>query len=129
MDWSSPWREWLHENPYGIEWDKTQNGPQSFKNTLKSASQLIDEAYKRGKGLPGVDTGFSGLNRFLGGLNKSDLIVLAGRPSMGKTALATNIAYFAAKKIKESQEKSSVAFFSLDKYAKAFMDWRSCIDA
>ena len=49
------------------ERDKTQNGPQSFKNTLKSASQLIDEAYKRGKGLPGVDTGFSGLNRFFSG--------------------------------------------------------------
>ena len=98
------------------ERDKTQNGPQSFKSTLKSASQLIDEAYKRGKGLPGVDTGFSGLNRFLGGLNKSDLIVLAGRPSMGKTALATNIAFRASKAT--SQKNEPVLFFSLEMSAE-----------
>ncbi len=94
------------------ERDKAENGPQNFKNTLKSATQLIDEAHKRGKGLPGVDTGFSGLNRFLGGLNKSDLIVLAGRPSMGKTALATNIAFRASKA--SSQAKEPVLFFSLE---------------
>jgi len=94
------------------ERDKTENGPQSFKTTLKSATQLIDEAHKRGKGLPGVDTGFSGLNRFLGGLNKSDLIVLAARPSMGKTALATNIAFKAAKI--SDEKKEPVLFFSLE---------------
>ena len=64
--------------------------------------------------MPGVDTGFKRLNGFLGGLNKSDLIVLAGRPSMGKTALATNIAFNAAQKIQENGSKSSVAFFSLE---------------
>ena len=51
--------------------------------------------------LSGVDTGFSGLNRQLGGLNKSDLLVLAGRPAMGKTALATNIGFNAAKSSKD----------------------------
>ena len=50
----------------------------------------------------------------LGGLHKSDLVILAGRPSMGKTALATNIAYNAAQNILKRQEKSSVAFFSLE---------------
>ena len=94
------------------ERDKVENGPQSFKTTLKAATQLIDEAHKRGKGLPGVDTGFSGLNRFLGGLNNSDLIVLAARPSMGKTALATNIA-FKASKI-SNDKKEPVLFFSLE---------------
>ena len=59
----------------------------NFKLHLKLATELINDAYKRGSELPGVDTGFKRLNGFLGGLNKSDLIVLAGRPSMGKTAL------------------------------------------
>ena len=49
----------------------------------------------------------------LGGLHNSDLIIIAGRPSMGKTALATNIAFNAAQKLQESGKKSAVAFFSL----------------
>ena len=56
-------------------------------------------AMKNDEGIVGVPTGLSELDEKLGGLHKSDLIILAGRPSMGKTALATNIAYFAAKKI------------------------------
>ena len=79
------------------EKDKVDNGPQKFQVSLKLATELINDAYQRGSELPGVDTGFKRLNGFLGGLNKSDLIVLAGRPSMGKTALATNIAFKAAK--------------------------------
>ena len=47
----------------------------------------------------------------LGGLHNSDLIIIAGRPSMGKTALATNIAFHAAQKLQENGKKSSVAFF------------------
>ena len=58
--------------------------------------------------------GLTDLDEKLGGLHKSDLIILAGRPSMGKTALATNIAYNAAQHIFKRQEKSSVAFFSLE---------------
>ena len=47
----------------------------------------------------------------LGGMHKSDLIIIAGRPSMGKTALATNIAFHAAKNIQDKGEKSCIAFF------------------
>ena len=63
------------------------------------------------QGLVGVPTGLTDLDEKLGGLHKSDLIILAGRPSMGKTALATNIAYNAAQNILKRQDKSSVAFF------------------
>ena len=58
-----------------------------------------------------MPTGLSDLDEKLGGLHKSDLIILAGRPSMGKTALATNIAYNASQHILKRQEESSVAFF------------------
>ena len=68
-------------------------------------------AMKNDKGIVGVPTGLKDLDEKLGGLHKSDLIILAGRPSMGKTALATNIAYNAAQNILSDQVKSSVAFF------------------
>ena len=61
-----------------------------------------------------MPTGLSELDEKLGGLHKSDLVILAGRPSMGKTALATNIAYNAAQYILKDKKKSSVAFFSLE---------------
>ena len=66
---------------------------------------------KSDRGIVGVPTELTDLDEKLGGLHKSDLIILAGRPSMGKTALATNIAYNAAQNILSRQEKSSVAFF------------------
>ena len=63
------------------------------------------------QGLVGTHTGLKDLDEKLGGLHKSDLIILAGRPSMGKTALATNIAFNAAQNILSRQDKSSIAFF------------------
>ena len=105
--------EKAEENLFNLaEKDKVDNGPQKFQVSLKLATELINDAFKRGSELPGVDTGFKRLNGFLGGLNKSDLIVLAGRPSMGKTALATNIAFKAAKSSLEKKEP--VLFFSLE---------------
>ena len=67
-------------------------------------------AMQSDQGIVGVPTGLTDLDEKLGGLHKSDLIILAGRPSMGKTALATNIAYNAAQNILKREEKSSVAF-------------------
>ena len=90
---------------------------QSFLKFNKALDQTIEMAtlaMQNDQGIVGVPTGLTDLDEKLGGLHKSDLIILAGRPSMGKTALATNIAYNAAQNILKRQEKSSVAFFSLE---------------
>ena len=98
------------------EKDKINSGPIDFKSVLTSATNQINEAFTRKGKLSGVDTGFSGLNRQLGGLNKSDLIVLAGRPAMGKTALATNIGFNAARS--NTSGNDSILIFSLEMSAE-----------
>ena len=93
------------------------NFSQSFLKFNQAVDQTIEMAtlaMKNDQGIVGVPTGLTDLDEKLGGLHKSDLVIIAGRPSMGKTALATNIAYYAAKKIQDNNEKSSVAFFSLE---------------
>jgi len=85
-----------------------------FNQALDQTIEMATLAMKNDKGIVGVPTGLTDLDEKLGGLHKSDLVILAGRPSMGKTALATNIAYHAAQNIMKAQEKSSVAFFSLE---------------
>ena len=85
-----------------------------FNQALDQTIQMATMAMQSDQGLVGVPTGLTDLDEKLGGLHKSDLIILAGRPSMGKTALATNIAYNAAQYIQKREEKSSVAFFSLE---------------
>ena len=85
-----------------------------FNQALDQTIEMATMAMQNDQGIVGVPTGLTDLDEKLGGLHKSDLIILAGRPSMGKTALATNIAYNAAKHILNRQEKSSIAFFSLE---------------
>ena len=85
-----------------------------FDNALKMTIEMASNAYKNEGGIVGVPTGLTDLDDKLGGLHKSDLIIIAGRPSMGKTALATNIAFNAAKKIQDDGDKSTIAFFSLE---------------
>ena len=85
-----------------------------FDEAMKKTIDMASAAYKNEEGIVGVPTGLRDLDDRLGGLHQSDLIIIAGRPSMGKTALATNIAFNAAQKLQESQRKSSVAFFSLE---------------
>jgi len=85
-----------------------------FNQALDQTIEMATMAMQNDQGIVGVPTGLSDLDEKLGGLHKSDLIILAGRPSMGKTALATNIAYNAAQHILKRQEKNSVAFFSLE---------------
>ena len=72
-----------------------------FNQALDQTIEMATLAMKNEKGIVGVPTGLTALDEMLGGLHKSDLVILAGRPSMGKTALATNIAYHAAQKYNE----------------------------
>ena len=85
-----------------------------FDEALKLTIEMASTAYKNEEGIVGVPTGLRDLDEKLGGLHKSDLVIIAGRPSMGKTALATNIAFNAAKKFQLEGKKTSVAFFSLE---------------
>ena len=85
-----------------------------FDEAMKQTIEMASAAYKNEEGIVGVPTGLKDLDDKLGGLHQSDLIIIAGRPSMGKTSLATNIAFNAAQKLQESGKKSSIAFFSLE---------------
>ena len=85
-----------------------------FDEAMKLTIEMASNAYKNDEGIVGVPTGLRDLDDRLGGLHQTDLVIIAGRPSMGKTALATNIAFNAAQKIQKSGKKSSIAFFSLE---------------
>ena len=85
-----------------------------FDDAMKQTIEMASAAYKNEGGIVGVPTGLRDLDDKLGGLHQSDLIIIAGRPSMGKTSLATNIAFNAAKYIQNNGKKSSIAFFSLE---------------
>jgi len=107
------------ENSEKLLYDLAEKGSFSsslikFDDAMKQTIEMASAAYKNEEGIVGVPTGLRDLDDRLGGLHQSDLIIIAGRPSMGKTSLATNIAFNAAQKIQENDSKSSVAFFSLE---------------
>ena len=98
-----------------------------FGDALKTAIDIIDQSFKRDGKIAGLPSGLRDLDKKLGGLHNSDLIIIAGRPSMGKTALGTNIAFNAAKKFTEKEDElgnkitidgGKVAFFSLEMSAE-----------
>jgi replicative DNA helicase len=104
-----------------------EGGFRPFNEALASAIDMAQSAFQREGRLAGVSTGFKKLDLLLGGMHSSDLIVLAGRPSMGKTALATNIAFHAAKNFREIVDEARnrhvadgavVGFFSLEMSAE-----------
>ena len=104
-----------------------QSGFVGFSDALRGAIEMAAEAYDREGGLAGVSTGLIDLDQRLGGLHPSDLLILAGRPSMGKTALATNIAFHVARHYawepqpdgtKKTVNGGVVAFFSLEMSAE-----------
>lgn len=105
------------------EQGKYGSGFMAFSSALTDALDMASRAYERQGGLSGISTGLRDLDRSLGGLQPSDLIILAGRPSMGKTALATNIAFNVAKAFRTETNASGeeevvdgaiVGFFSLE---------------
>ena len=85
-----------------------------FDDAMRQTIEMAQAAFKNEEGIVGVPTGLTDLDNKLGGLHQSDLIIIAGRPSMGKTSLATNIAYNAAKKLQDTGKQSTIAFFSLE---------------
>ena len=99
---------------------QTGNNFHSFNKALTEAIQSAEVAFKRDRALVGITTGLDDVDRSLGGLHGSDLLILAGRPSMGKTALATNMAFSAAKTYLDStgKEGGRAAFFSLEMSAE-----------
>ena len=109
------------------EQGQKEQGFQSFLSAVTDAIKVANAAYERDGGLAGVSTGFMDIDRKLGGLHRSDLLILAGRPSMGKTSLATNIAFNIAKAYRKGITPSGeegavnggvVGFFSLEMSAE-----------
>ena len=106
------------------ETGKYGSGFEPFSSALTDAIDMAANAYRRDGGLSGLATGFSDLDHRMGGLQPSDLVIVAGRPSMGKTALATNIAYHVARSYRVDPESGNpmdgavVGFFSLEMSAE-----------
>jgi replicative DNA helicase len=109
------------------ETGRYDGGFQRFATALTTAVDMAARAYQRDGNLSGLATGIADLDRMLGGLQKSDLVILAGRPGMGKTALATNLAYNIAKAWRgevrpdgrmESVDGGIVGFFSCEMSAE-----------
>ena len=109
------------------EQGQTEQGFQSFLTAVTDAVKVANAAYQREGGLAGVSTGLIDMDKKLGGLHRSDLLILAGRPSMGKTSLATNVAFNIARAYKKGITSSGeegavdggvVGFFSLEMSAE-----------
>src|SRR5271157_5544169 len=109
------------------ETGRYDGGFQRFSDALKIAVDMAARAYEREGSLSGIATGLSDLDRYMGGLQASDLVILAGRPGMGKSALATNVAFNVAKVYLgrtradgaiEAANGGVVGFFSLEMSAE-----------
>ncbi|MEM0989747.1 MAG: replicative DNA helicase [Pseudomonadota bacterium] len=102
---------------------KYEGGFVTFARAAEDAAQMVNAAFQRGGGLAGISSGLHEMDYKLGGFRPSDLLILAGRPSMGKTALATNIAFNIAQKYRKGTKPDGtdgavdggvVGFFSLE---------------
>ena len=101
---------------------QTEGGLKSFRVAITETIEMAEAAFRRDSHTTGVPTGFRDVDSLLGGLHKSDLIIVAARPSMGKTSFATNIAYNVATSRRREQDPAGndiespevVAFFSME---------------
>ena len=97
-----------------------EGGPKIFENIMSETMDYVEKAFKKDTSIIGLKTGLKDFDKKIAGLHNSDLIIIAGRPSMGKTAFATNIAFNIAmalekrKKKQESDLRGKVLFFSLE---------------
>jgi replicative DNA helicase len=107
--------------------ESAKGGFMPFETAVRDAIELASVAYQREGHLSGISTGLRDLDSLTGGLQKSDLVIIAGRPAMGKSALAMNIAYNVASKYLgvpkpdgtiETKEGGRVGFFSLEMSAE-----------
>lgn len=109
------------------EQGQSESGFQTFLRAVTDAVNVANAAYQREGGMAGISTGLDDMDKKLGGLHPSDLLILAGRPSMGKTSLATNVAFNIAKAYKRGERPDGtegaisggvVGFFSLEMSAE-----------
>jgi len=107
------------------ESSKYGEGPLDFSEALRRTVELAEKAQARGGRISGLATGFTDIDSLLGGLQPSDLIIVAGRPGMGKTSLATNMAFHVARAFVQDQETGAevprgapILFFSLEMAAQ-----------
>ncbi len=95
-----------------IQNNEFDSGPKDFKEIMQRTIDYAEKAFNKSEDVIGLKTGLSDFDKKIGGLHKSDLIIVAGRPSMGKTAFATNIASNISKEF--DNKKKNVLFFSLE---------------
>jgi replicative DNA helicase len=94
--------------------NEVNNGPKGFEEIMHQTLDYAEKAFKKSDEVIGLKTGLKDFDKKIGGLHKSDLIIIAGRPSMGKTAFATNIASNISKEIEVKEKNKNVLFFSLE---------------
>jgi replicative DNA helicase len=121
--------ERLERQLYDVASDQTEGGFQNSTQVLAKTLRTAEAAHQRTGKIAGISTGLPSLDRLLGGLHRSDLIILAGRPSMGKSALASNIGFNAARAYRTEETGSGqttsdgarVGIFSLEMSAEQLM--------
>ena len=97
-----------------IQNNEFDSGPRDFEEIMQTTIDYAEKAFKKSEDVIGLKTGLRDFDKKIGGLHKSDLIIIAGRPSMGKTAFATNIASNISKEFEKNKNKKNVLFFSLE---------------
>ncbi|MCI8857060.1 MAG: replicative DNA helicase [Clostridiaceae bacterium] len=120
--------ELAEQKIYNIRHGREVKGLTPLKSALLDLYAMLDERSKSDSDIPGISTGFHELDRQLTGLNKSDLILVAARPGMGKTAFALNLALNGAK----ASQKDVVVFqleMSKDQLASRFLSSQAMVDS